>query len=197
MLESLKEQDSLISNSLFEFLKDRIIERRNSYADLLFYLTFKDENKKLHRLLDIRPPPKRQKIKMLMKIVWETEDDVLEALYDEEDNVQLPDSLPAQSVNANEYLQNALKKLNSKTESLKINRNKIEHEFDLFEIGGKKGPILDKATTSLLSIVPTSVESERAFSIGAYFCSKIRARLSSEMLSISIALKHYFNKSKN
>ena len=50
---------------------------------------------------------------------------------------------------------------------------------------------------SLLSIAPTSVESERAFSAAALFCTKIRTSLSDSTLNVLCYLKHYFINTEN
>jgi hypothetical protein len=71
--------------------------------------------------------------------------------------------------------------------------DQLEKELQIFELGGEKGILLKKAFTSMNNIAPSSIESERAFSIAAYFCSKIRNRLSNDMLSVCVALKFYFN----
>ena len=53
---------------------------------------------------------------------------------------------------------------------------------------------LDKMNKTLLTIKPTSVEPERAFSIMGYFHTKLRNRLSDEALDAMVFLRqHYKN----
>lgn len=70
----------------------------------------------------------------------------------------------------------------------------IHVEMALFENGGGRGEILKKALNGLLSIPPTSVESERAFSTAGMFCNKIRSRLNDETLDAFMFLRSRFLK---
>ncbi|GBP29860.1 hypothetical protein EVAR_20189_1 [Eumeta japonica] len=55
--------------------------------------------------------------------------------------------------------------------------NSIRREMSLFENGGVRGYYLETAYKYLMSIPPTSVEPERAFSAAAYVGNKLRSRL--------------------
>ncbi|GBP26294.1 Seipin [Eumeta japonica] len=57
--------------------------------------------------------------------------------------------------------------------------NSIRREMSLFENGGVRGYYLETAYKYLMSIPPTSVEPERAFSAAAYVGNKLRSRLGS------------------
>jgi hypothetical protein len=52
-----------------------------------------------------------------------------------------------------------------------------ELELKKFKELGVRGPILKKVLTELLKISPTSVDSERAFSVAGVFVTKLRSRL--------------------
>ena len=58
----------------------------------------------------------------------------------------------------------------------------MRRDFDQFTKGGEKSSRLQKLEEALLSIPPTSVEAERAFSSAALFCTKIRSSLGDEAL---------------
>jgi hAT family C-terminal dimerisation region len=68
----------------------------------------------------------------------------------------------------------------------------IRQELNLFENGGKRGLFLTKAYECLLSIRPTSIESERAFSSAGYICSKIRSRMNDDTLDNLCFLRAFF-----
>ncbi|GBP63645.1 hypothetical protein EVAR_47983_1 [Eumeta japonica] len=57
--------------------------------------------------------------------------------------------------------------------------NTIRREMSLFENGGVRGYHLENAYKYLISIPPTNVEPERAFSAAAYVGNKLRSRLGS------------------
>ena len=69
---------------------------------------------------------------------------------------------------------------------------KIQKEMVLFENGGTRGDFLQRAYDFLMTIKPTSVESERAFSVAGLFAIKIRSRLGDETLDVLCFLKTYF-----
>lgn len=70
--------------------------------------------------------------------------------------------------------------------------NSIRHEMSLLENGGVRGHHLKTANKYLMSIPPTSIEPERAFSAAAYVGNKLRSRLRSETLDALIFLRLYF-----
>ncbi|UYV63142.1 hypothetical protein LAZ67_2003284 [Cordylochernes scorpioides] len=51
----------------------------------------------------------------------------------------------------------------------------INHELNIAAQSGKRGPHLESVYQYLLTIPPTSVESERVFSSSGYLCNKIRS----------------------
>lgn len=76
--------------------------------------------------------------------------------------------------------------------------NSIRREMSLFENGGVRGYRLELAYKYLLSIPPTSVEPERAFSAAAFVRNKLRSRLGSQTYPMFalIFLRFYFRNSK-
>lgn len=70
----------------------------------------------------------------------------------------------------------------------------IKIEMALFENGGLRGKYLQKAYDRLITIPPTSVESERVFSSAKYMCNHLRSRLSDETMdTLSFLRSHYLN----
>ena len=70
-------------------------------------------------------------------------------------------------------------------------------DFKMFEATRLRTAKLDALYRALLSIKPTSVESERAFSVGGNFCTKVRSRMSSKTLSALVSLKMHFKRQKS
>ena len=66
----------------------------------------------------------------------------------------------------------------------------IRQDTSLFE--GGRGRILQLVYDYLLSVPPTSVESERAFSAAGGVCSKLRTRLGDETLDNLCMLRTFF-----
>lgn len=80
-----------------------------------------------------------------------------------------------------------------------IKSKSIKTEMNSFEnIGGHRSDRLEKLFNALLTIKPTSTSSERVFSIAGSICSKIRNRMSDQLLSQLVFLRYYFlNRKKN
>ena len=66
--------------------------------------------------------------------------------------------------------------------------------MEFFENGTDRGFHLQLAYDMLMTIPPTSVESERTFSIAGILCSKIRSSLSDDTLDQLIFLRNFFKK---
>lgn len=63
--------------------------------------------------------------------------------------------------------------------------------------GGGRGFYLTAAYNYLLSITPTSVEAERAFSSAGYLCSKLRSSLSDKTLNALSFMRSHFQEKSN
>lgn len=61
-----------------------------------------------------------------------------------------------------------------------------------FESDGVRGEYLSAIHDYLLTIKPTSVEAERAFSAAGYICSSIRSRLADDTINNICFLRSYF-----
>ena len=72
----------------------------------------------------------------------------------------------------------------------------IKKEMQLFEGGGLRGKNLQAAYLYLLTIPPSSVESERAFSSAGVLCTRIRTRLSDSILDDMLFMRAYFQSLK-
>ena len=63
--------------------------------------------------------------------------------------------------------------------------------------GGGRGVYLTAAYNYLLSITPTSIEAERAFSSAGYLCSKLRSSLSDKTLNALSFMRSHFEEQRN
>ena len=70
----------------------------------------------------------------------------------------------------------------------------IKAEMALFSSSGTRGRCLQTVYSWLLTIPPTSVEAERAFSAAGIFCPKLRSRLSDNSIDTLCFLRAYYQK---
>lgn len=121
-------------------------------------------------------------------------DDVVEVMSEEQANSQL-----LMQKLQNKIQLNLSSNIPSSSTQQIINRSlitKIKSEMKFFEENGVRGKILEFVYSFLILIPPSSVESERAFSIAGNFCTKIRSRLGDAALSDLCFLKAYFRQIK-
>lgn len=72
----------------------------------------------------------------------------------------------------------------------------IKQEISLFVNGGTRGKYLEFAYQALLTVPPSSIESERSFSTSGNFCTKLRTRLSDNSLNALCFLRAHFLEDK-
>ena len=72
----------------------------------------------------------------------------------------------------------------------------IKQEMNLFEATRKRPTKLEHLFKALLSIPPTSVGAERAFSAAGLFVTKLRSRLNDKSLDALTFLRSYYMKNK-
>ena len=68
----------------------------------------------------------------------------------------------------------------------------VKKEMALFEATQTRPSNLDRLFRSLLTIRPTSVEPERAFSAMGWFVTRLRTRLNDKTLDALIFMRHYY-----
>ena len=91
-----------------------------------------------------------------------------------------------------EKLNRVIAKSTQQSNNQPTQRVPLTQDFKLFEATKKRTERLEKLFQALLTTKPTSVESERAFSAGGSFCTKIRSRMNDDTLSALVSLKQYF-----
>ena len=72
----------------------------------------------------------------------------------------------------------------------------IKTEMSIFQSTGVRGRCLELVYSYLMSIPPTSVEAERAFSAAGLQCTKIRSRLNDDTLDTLCFLRTYYRNHK-
>ena len=72
----------------------------------------------------------------------------------------------------------------------------IRTEMAVFEANGTRGRSLQLVYGYLLSIPPSSVEAERAFSAAGILCTKVRSRMSDKSLDMLCFLRSYYTQQK-
>lgn len=201
MLETLKKQKTLLSEKLYSALKSRTNERQMDLENVLSYLhdpkQFKIENEKKDRRDQITKTNLVKIIVTLIKRLYETrtneEPETDSVNLSSDDNME--DETEAMSLE--EKLQCAINEKIAVKRSTQMVEQKdlvktIKREVELFEDECARGKYLELVYRSLLTIPPTSVESERAFSTAGKICTKIRSRLNDETVDALCFLRSHF-----
>ena len=190
LFNDLKSKESELAQDLYEALRRRVKDRWNPVlAGLLKYLhnptNFTKPSSNLDPMFKI---PSRKKM----------EDLALDLLCRHFGHNDLQENETEIAVVENEELSFA-ERLNAKLsqnseESATIKKNSFEmkKEMDLFQITGERSKNLELLYKILQNVAPTSVASERAFSISSNFVSKKRSRLSDKSIDNLCFLKGVF-----
>ena len=204
MLENFGSDE--LSLKLKNKLEDRISQRRTNVSGTLQYL-HNGGKSEIHE--SFTRPLKNTIAKVIesfaQRLIFNTNmetssgeqseaDDVIEVMSEEQTN---PQSL-MQKLHSKIQLNLSSNIPSSSTQKI-TNRSlisKIKSEMKFFEENGVRGNILESVYSFLIAIPPSSVESERAFSIAGNFCTKVRSRLGDAALSDLCFLKAYFKKTK-
>lgn len=207
MLDELSIQNSFYSNELKNALCFQISKRRTQYSDALQYLHNLDDNISDHEYLGFNRTNKSTIAKLIINLIERlnmitspTSDDDLDdnglvVASSSEDEEQSEKELTMK-----ERLISAIKK-KTKPHELKLkpeltNKNIttiMRRKIALYEQTKERRVWLNRVYQYLLSIKPTSVDAERAFSSARQICNKIRSRLNDDTLDMLCFLRAYFN----
>ncbi|KAL4083320.1 hypothetical protein QTP88_028649 [Uroleucon formosanum] len=203
LFKELSEKNSVLANKMGTCLSDRIKKRRRpELSGVLSYLQNPhDDYDKITYLKDIFLIPKndfirKQIIKLIERINYnehlmtpnEEEQHCFEQTESESirfTQLTLKEKLEIEIGKSKRTIDPITQK---ETDLIKI----IKKEMNLFENGGTRGHHLKLAFKYLMSISPTSIESERAFSTAAYIGNKLRSRLGDGTLDDLLFLRSYF-----
>jgi hypothetical protein len=202
-LQKLIDQDTTLARDLIAALTTRIQQRRTELSSVLKYLhTGEMERDSMNE--DIFPSLVSSKICSIIKDLIKRLTVPVLANEDELSRDKNQDATKGSSTLANTSKSNLQKELDlvikeavlsnhvEKPQPEKSLTATIKKEMGLFENGGKRGYHLSLAYNFLKGIVPTSVESERAFSSSGYICNKIRSSLNDDTIDHLCFLRSYF-----
>jgi len=183
----LKELDALISplgKELFTAIRDSIYERRTELSEVIQYLhyAFVDTDTSTHafpKLIKHKITKSLESIANRMGLFNSKNvpqiDGITSSDTDEDkenDSRTLKETLDEAIAKQVNYAVTGEKKHRADNNSILLQK-----EMSLFEDEGIRGKYLQKLYGMLLTIPPTSVESERAFSTAGHICTKIRSNL--------------------
>lgn len=195
LLGRLAKLESPLAVEFFNCLTRRITERRDSK---LYTLTLFLQNPTIqaNEYITDSAETKESMIRFAEKLFRRlfpeksaadsSPEEILQALAERKREMSFADQLQ-------EAIQNACKG----TSSPRTRFTRLKKDFDLYISSGKRTPNLDLLHNALGTIMATSTESERTFSVSGNFATKIRSRLSDKSLSALVFLKHYFKEQKN
>ena len=114
-----------------------------------------------------------------------------QALLSSDDNDDMMKRLQQKLNACNDILEGTHGQHHVTTEAL------VGREIEFFRSTGTKGKLLTALHKALLSIPPSSVEAERAFSAAGLFLTKLRTRLTDNTLNNITILRHFFTNNNN
>lgn len=204
MMKEIGKMKSNLAELIKKTLESRIKERRTVFSGLIRYL-HNPYDQNTDEIFNI--PDKHiliNEMEKLIKRLTSSESFDSETIEeDEEDDMPLnkiaENLIKTYSSTLKNKLQEAvLNSMKPPTPILKKGSLKatLRQEMGLYEDGGIRGRNLQLVYDFLLTIPPTSVEAERAFSAAGTFCTKIRSKLSDSALDELTFLRHYFKNSE-
>lgn len=200
MLEQLTAQDTNIAHELCEALTERIKERRFDYADLYAFLFNPTVKLSVSNNFGIffkttRSALIKQADEMLKRL--NTENAARDAINESSSNVEEADDDASDNLTVKEKFEKRLQQFKAAAPVLTNLmmpgfQKTMRNEFTYLETEGIKGKYLTMLFDALSTVRPTSVDSERAFSVSGNFATKIRSRMGDNTLNMLCVLKSYF-----
>ena len=197
MFDQLESLETHIASNIYSALKTRIIQRReDSLTSLLLYL----ENSEDYKYSSLKFES-RTKLAQFAQILYdrlfpheERDGDV--DIFSDVDQQQTEDIPQKKSKLADE-----LECFLGKRQKIKEKRGNVPkedtlvimgREMNVYESSGERPFSLERIYKALITIPPTSVESERAFSALGRYATKVRANLEDNTIDKLCLLKNYF-----
>lgn len=201
MFDALDKLKTSLSIELLEALKKRISERRAVLSDVINYL-----HKGLATEAENLYFPKVSKTALMRYIsalvsqigdkkLADDEHQIVEDSEDEEEEIVEIHSMK-------DRLNRAIKDninfniRDKKAQDPKDVTTSVKKEITLFDAQGTRGVYLQQAYDLLLTVKPTSVEAERAFSSAGVILNKLRTRLNDKSLDALCFLRGHFKNLK-
>ncbi|XP_065659760.1 uncharacterized protein LOC136083825 [Hydra vulgaris] len=201
LVNRLKQQDSPHCIAMKSAILRRFEERRQSNLVSLYrYLSNPEclSDIEEHKVFNMPPKSVLQKTtKNLLSRLFPTNPDDLEFIQE----VHGSETLDENPLSLEEELEEAIQHSAKKQRHISNDEFKaISKKMLVYEATGKRTANLELLFNALETIPPTSVESERAFSAAGLFVTKIRSRMSDDLLDTLCFFKAHFlskNKSQN
>ncbi|GBM20051.1 hypothetical protein AVEN_268385-1 [Araneus ventricosus] len=179
ILEKLLTQDTVLSAQLSEALSVRIKERCTVVTGILIYLQNPKKYDDTRRDNDTFTMPEKKVIRLEMKNILEriVQDDsfngnVENIVENSLDSSSLKNDLTLQ-IELQMQIQQDMKIYSINTKKKKDVEKILKKEMTANESEGVRGKYLSSIHEYSLTIKPTSVEAERAFSAAGYICSSL------------------------
>lgn len=183
-----------VSTDFGKALKDQflieILNRRTDYSSVLQYLHNKNENVLCK---EFKPLSKSLLIKKIHELSNLFQKNIGEVNNDEEEDKEVLNDLSFV-----DQMNERIKKHSKPIESFKPSsdatstKKMLKDELDYFERTGIRGPTLELIYNALMLILPTSVESERAFSTAGWIKNKVRSTMGDNFLNFLTILNKFF-----
>ena len=199
--KKLKEQDTEISKILLEKFDIRVQERRNhELIHLLQYLKSPDYLSEYQDHFGnkiYRNKIAALAISLLEKLYPQSCNDQVEVHQEVADTTNTEDSQIQQKSKKMTLSEEFASFLESEQNKIipvreEIRSQTVKKEMSLFEATKKRPENLEKLYRALLTIKPTSVEPERAFSAMGLFITKLRNRLNDDSIDGLIFMRQYY-----
>ena len=133
------------------------------------------------------------RVKIILKRLFkgfETDNEISEV--EDDDIVVMINNDETESDCLNKKIESSIKRTLQPHKMLHDDYRSLLKEFNIYELTGKLTANLERLKDALNTIVPTSTQIERNFSISNNFCSRIRSALSDKSLDCLCFLKAYF-----
>lgn len=190
LFEKLNKQESLVARSLSRNLKIEIAKRRTILSDCLFFLETKNVSLEVHTLLGTNLPQRaaiQAKLSEMIKKTDEANNSQNSSLVTLDDHSFDEDSEADFFMQVRKRMKRPVNEVQNANDAIQV----IIDELETFENTGAFGKNLKFLYQTLKSVKPTSVDSERAFSTASKFCTKLRNRLSDDLLNDLLVVKDY------
>lgn len=194
LLSELKNLNTEISLKLLYALEERIQERRQiELATLLLYLQNPENissSGKKSSVLSLAS--KSEIIELAGRILSRIFPDSHVETDSDEEQIEETTHQSQSNTFLREAMEKSIHKFLEDPEEKLTHPKTLKAEFSLFEATNKRTKNLDLLFDALKTIKPTSIASERVFSISGNIVSKIRTRLSHRSVDVLCFLKSYF-----
>lgn len=188
LLGQLSEMDTSLSKTFEEAIRKRIMERRQSFLSQLMQYLSNPKN-------SLEPRGDSMFSVSSRTTLAKTAKNVLEKLFkngDYDSQNENEDNVNDESETLEEKLKNSIKKMTSPEPCTSKGLSFITKEMAVFEATCDMSKNLKKVYHALSTIPPTSVESERCFSLAGKFMSHDRTNMSDELFDSICFLNCFF-----